>query len=83
MIIWLKLFTVFQTNNKSEISQANKEEAEYHKNCGNEFMKNQNNEKAIEAYSKYVEWIWFILKCIVKGNVMCVFKVITVPKYGR
>lgn len=35
------------------ISSGQKEEAEYYKNCGNEFMKNQNNEKAIESYSKY------------------------------
>lgn len=38
---------------RSEVSDASKKEAEYHKNCGNEFMKNQNNETAIEAYSKY------------------------------
>jgi len=39
--------------NRSGSSNGNKAEAEYHKNCGNEFMKNQNNEKAIEAYSRY------------------------------
>lgn len=54
---------LFQPNNKPEIkpearsnvSEASKEEAEYHKNCGNDFMKIQNNEKAIEAYTKYVK----------------------------
>jgi small glutamine-rich tetratricopeptide repeat-containing protein alpha len=40
-----------KTNRKSEISQAHKEEAENHKKFGNEFMKMQNNDKAIEAYT--------------------------------
>ncbi|XP_025421759.1 small glutamine-rich tetratricopeptide repeat-containing protein alpha-like isoform X2 [Sipha flava] len=38
-------------NKKSEISQADKDEAEWHKQFGNDHMRNQNNEKAIEAYS--------------------------------
>lgn len=37
------------------VTDASKKEAEYHKNCGNEFMKNKKNETAIEAYSKYVK----------------------------
>jgi len=41
-------------NKKPEISQDIMVEAEYHKNCGNEFMKVQNNEKAIEAYTKSI-----------------------------
>ncbi|XP_015371446.1 PREDICTED: small glutamine-rich tetratricopeptide repeat-containing protein alpha [Diuraphis noxia] len=36
---------------KAEISQAHKEEAENHKKFGNEYMKMQNNDKAIEAYT--------------------------------
>jgi len=36
-------------------------EAEYHKNCGNEFMKVQNNEKAIEAYTKYLYLLFFLI----------------------
>lgn len=47
---------MFQPNNKSEVTQAQKEAAEYHKQFGNEFMKNQNNEKAIESYSTYVKY---------------------------
>jgi len=43
-----------RANIMSEPNQSKKEEAEYHKNCGNDFMKNKNNEKAIEAYSKSI-----------------------------
>ncbi|XP_022166700.1 small glutamine-rich tetratricopeptide repeat-containing protein alpha [Myzus persicae] len=42
-------------NIKSEISQAQKEEAENQKKFGNEFMKTQNNDKAIEAYTKAIK----------------------------
>ncbi|XP_050528861.1 small glutamine-rich tetratricopeptide repeat-containing protein alpha-like [Daktulosphaira vitifoliae] len=41
--------------NFSEVNDDSKyKTAEHHKNCGNEFMKNQNHEKAVEEYSKSV-----------------------------
>ncbi|KAL5237349.1 hypothetical protein ACI65C_004759 [Semiaphis heraclei] len=40
---------------KTEISQAHKEEAENHKKFGNEFMKMQNYDKAIEAYTVAIQ----------------------------
>ncbi|XP_060856461.1 small glutamine-rich tetratricopeptide repeat-containing protein alpha-like [Metopolophium dirhodum] len=38
-------------NEKSDISQFNKEQAEHHKKFGNDYMKTQNNDKAIESYT--------------------------------
>ncbi|XP_001952444.1 small glutamine-rich tetratricopeptide repeat-containing protein alpha [Acyrthosiphon pisum] len=38
-------------NEKSEISQFNKEQAEHHKKLGNDYMKMQHNDKAIESYT--------------------------------
>lgn len=50
----IHLLNIFQAPFKPEVSDSTKEEAEYHKTCGNEFMKSQNNDKAIESYTKYV-----------------------------
>jgi len=41
--------------NVKEISQAHKDEAENYKKYGNDFMKIQDNDKAIDAYTMYVK----------------------------
>lgn len=42
--------------NSEALDVSRKEEAEFHKTCGNEYMKNKYNEKAIESYSKYIKF---------------------------
>ncbi|VVC38400.1 Tetratricopeptide repeat,Tetratricopeptide repeat 1,SGTA, homodimerisation domain,Tetratricopeptide [Cinara cedri] len=42
-------------NLANKLTKDEKEAAEYHKNCGNEFMKSQNNERAIESYTKSIK----------------------------